>query len=187
MKTSSRRSAIASPTTRSAPPSAYISAVSMTVIPSSMPVRSAATSARLRSWSSPMRQVPSSERRAHERGTIRDAVAAEQLAEVLVDGGGADPQPAGYLLRRMARRDEFEDLALSGGRDRHLVHRAMMDAAPGTEILTPDHSRATKGRLPAVAVQPRFERAAVERMESLCLCARDERAVRDIDQVLRYE
>lgn len=43
-KTLSRRPVNASPTTFSAPPSAYISAVSMRVKPSSMPARSAATS-----------------------------------------------------------------------------------------------------------------------------------------------
>ena len=57
-KTFSRRPAIAAPTTSSAPPSAYISAVSISVIPSSMPSRSAATS-RLRSpGCSPICQVP---------------------------------------------------------------------------------------------------------------------------------
>ena len=44
MKTSSRRPAIASPTSSSAPPLAYISAVSISVRPRSMPSRSAATS-----------------------------------------------------------------------------------------------------------------------------------------------
>src|SRR5438445_9684196 len=54
----SRRPAIASPTTRSAPPSAYISAVSISVIPRSIPVRNAATSLLRLLTSSPIRHVP---------------------------------------------------------------------------------------------------------------------------------
>src|SRR5882724_1952799 len=58
MKASSRRPATASPTTSSAPPLAYISAVSISVIPRSMPSRSAVTSSLRRFALSPMVQVP---------------------------------------------------------------------------------------------------------------------------------
>src|SRR6185295_18429609 len=59
MKTSERgRSLIASPTTSSAPPSPYISAVSMSVIPRSKPKRSAAISSCRREASSPIIHVP---------------------------------------------------------------------------------------------------------------------------------
>src|SRR6478736_349729 len=58
MKASSRRPATASPTTSSAPPLAYISAVSINVIPRSMPSRNAVTSSLRRAALSPMVQVP---------------------------------------------------------------------------------------------------------------------------------
>src|SRR5688500_17056381 len=54
----SRRPRMASPTTRSAPPSPYISAVSMWVIPSSIPVRRAATSRLASARRSPIFHVP---------------------------------------------------------------------------------------------------------------------------------
>lgn len=47
-----------SPTNSSVAPSPYISAVSITVMPSSMPARSAAISAARRAGRSPMSQVP---------------------------------------------------------------------------------------------------------------------------------
>ena len=57
-KTSSRRPAIASPTSSSAPPSPYISAVSISVMPRSSPSRRAAISSAAAVRSSPMCQVP---------------------------------------------------------------------------------------------------------------------------------
>ncbi len=57
-KTLSRRSAIAAPTSFSAPPSPYISAVSIRFMPRSRPRRSAAISSLRRRRSSPMPQVP---------------------------------------------------------------------------------------------------------------------------------
>ena len=56
--TSSRRPAIASPTISSAPPSPYISAVSISVMPRSRPSRSAATSRAALARRSPIRHVP---------------------------------------------------------------------------------------------------------------------------------
>jgi hypothetical protein len=58
MKTSPRRPLIASPTTSSAPPLPYISAVSISVMPRSMPRRSALISSLRRHASSPIAQVP---------------------------------------------------------------------------------------------------------------------------------
>src|ERR1043166_1700279 len=57
-KTRSRWPAIASPTTSSAPPSPYISAVSINVMPRSIPKRSAAISSSRVLFFSPIRQVP---------------------------------------------------------------------------------------------------------------------------------
>src|SRR4051812_28563862 len=54
----SRRPPIASPTTSSAPPSPYISAVSIKVMPRSMPSLSAAISRWRSPGCSPIRQVP---------------------------------------------------------------------------------------------------------------------------------
>src|SRR6185503_2139870 len=59
MKRLSRLPAMASAIASSAPPSPYISAVSISVIPSSSPSRMAATSAARSDLRSPMRQVPS--------------------------------------------------------------------------------------------------------------------------------
>lgn len=57
-KVSSRRPAMASATTTSAPPSAYISAVSISVTPRSRPSFSALTSSARRRESSPIFHVP---------------------------------------------------------------------------------------------------------------------------------
>ena len=58
MNTSSRRPSMASATILSAPPSPYISAVSISVMPRSRPSLSAATPRRARRALSPMRHVP---------------------------------------------------------------------------------------------------------------------------------
>ena len=58
MNTSSRRPATARATTRSAPPSPYISAVSISVMPCASAASSAATSVSASRRRSPMRHVP---------------------------------------------------------------------------------------------------------------------------------
>src|SRR5947209_7489450 len=90
--TASRRPSIASPTSSSAPPSPYISAVSISVMPRSMPRRSAATSSARRARFSPMCQVPCPRVgiRSGMRGLLGDAQQTQEIAAPeLGDLGGA--------------------------------------------------------------------------------------------------
>src|SRR5439155_446791 len=151
--TRSRWPAIADPTTSSAPPSPYISAVSMSVIPRSMPRRSAAISPARSRLRSPIPHVPSPS--AGTRAPSASVTFGIEEADFIA----FTPDRVLHPMRRVGRKGQgrFARIGWDEALDEIAAHfKAITASSDGPEAIVPYSYCGTMGLVQSASMDRRF-------------------------------